>query len=332
MAQPDASNSENIEQSVVPAQGSLGKVLREAREQLGFSVMDVSNQIKFAPRQIEALEADDFQRLPEAAFLRGFVRSYAKILQLDERKLLAMLPQMKEASMMLEPVSVGMPLPHAGLLKPQNLLWLGAAVALAVIAGGVALWNYLSPLKHAEVKQIETPLALPVELQPLPALDAEAEAPVIVQTSPARNKAVRAESAVAVSKTQLVEEPVKKISKPVALPDQTVTVKQTKPEDSANTATSDRAGDSTQSDPLIPITQLRLEFDEDSWTEIKDRDDKILSSKVNLAGSALVIYGRAPFSMLIGHGLSVRLFHQGKQVDILPYVNKSSEVAHVTLK
>ena len=56
-------------------------MLREARERLGLSVADVAAQIKFAPRQIEALEADDFKHLPEAAFLRGFVRSYAKILQ-----------------------------------------------------------------------------------------------------------------------------------------------------------------------------------------------------------------------------------------------------------
>jgi len=36
--------------------------------------------------------------------------------------------------------------------------------------------------------------------------------------------------------------------------------------------------------------------------------------------------------MLIGHGLSARLYHQGKQVDLAPYINKYSEVAHVTLK
>jgi cytoskeleton protein RodZ len=50
---------------------SLGGLLREARERMGLSVGDVANQIKFAPRQIEALEADDFSAKPEAMFLRG---------------------------------------------------------------------------------------------------------------------------------------------------------------------------------------------------------------------------------------------------------------------
>ena len=62
---------------------SAGGALREAREKLGLSVADVSNRLKFAPRQIEALEADDFARLPEIAFVRGFMRSYAKLLQIE---------------------------------------------------------------------------------------------------------------------------------------------------------------------------------------------------------------------------------------------------------
>ncbi|MFZ2540803.1 MAG: DUF4115 domain-containing protein, partial [Gallionella sp.] len=92
------------------------------------------------------------------------------------------------------------------------------------------------------------------------------------------------------------------------------------------------AESATQSNVLSPITQLRLEFGEESWTEIKDGEGKMLSSKLNPPGSELIVYGRAPFTMLIGHGLSVRLFHQGKQVDIVPYINEYSEVAHVTLQ
>jgi len=88
----------------------------------------------------------------------------------------------------------------------------------------------------------------------------------------------------------------------------------------------------TQPGASSPVTQLLLEFDEESWTEIKDRDGKIISSQVNPRGSELIVYGRAPFTMLIGHGLSVRLYHQGTPVDLKPYINKYSEVAHVTLQ
>ena len=143
---------------------SLGRTLRETREHLGMSVADVANQIKFAPRQIEALEADDFQHLPEAAFLRGFIRSYAKILNLDAQPLLEQLPSDKPVSQQLAPASVGVPFPGAPSLLRQNQFWLYAAALLAVVAGIFALSNLMSPLKQPEVEQVETPLPLPAEV------------------------------------------------------------------------------------------------------------------------------------------------------------------------
>src|SRR5512142_1691440 len=84
----------NADKTVAAKQPALnvGMALREAREGLGLSVHDIADRIKFAPKQVEALEANDFSHLPEAAFLRGFVRSYARVLQLDEAALIAALP------------------------------------------------------------------------------------------------------------------------------------------------------------------------------------------------------------------------------------------------
>src|SRR5450830_941197 len=124
---------------------SLGRMLREAREHLGLSVADVAAQIKFAPRQIEALEADDFKHLPEAAFLRGFVRSYAKILHLDAQTLLTALPQPKTAAAELIPASVEVPFPAAHSSQRQNLILLGAALLLAVFVVVFAVWHFTNP-------------------------------------------------------------------------------------------------------------------------------------------------------------------------------------------
>jgi len=340
-------------------EASLGTVLREAREHLGLSVADVANQIKFAPRQIEAIEAGDYQQLPEEAFLRGFVRSYAKILQLDSRKLLAALPNAKTATMELViPPSVGVPYPNANSLFRQNMILLAAAAVLAVVAGGIALWNYMSPIKHMEVARVETPVALPAEERAAPTtqpvIDDQAKEPAVDSAPKAKSKT---ESIQPESKTPTKAPPkpetkpvIKQEAKPVEMlglgptvnpVTQTEVKPETKPEtkpeskpeakpvaqQQAVPATAEtRPGDTTK------VTQLRLEFGEESWTEIRDRDDKILSSQVNPGGSVLVVNGRAPFTMLIGHGLSVRLYHDGKQVDLTPYINKYSEVAHVTLK
>ena len=154
----------------------LGKMLREARERVNLSVAEVAAQIKFAPRQIEALEADDLRHFPEAAFLRGFVRSYAKILSLDAQTLLAALPQVKTALAESVPVSVEVPFPGAHFPQRQNLILLGAALLLAVVVVGFAVWHFTTPVKSPDAGKdagneiakndagkIEIPIPLPAE-------------------------------------------------------------------------------------------------------------------------------------------------------------------------
>ena len=341
-------NLEKTDKSGAITEVTLGPVLRDARERLGLSVADVANQIKFAPRQIEAIEAGDYRQLPEEAFLRGFIRSYAKILQLDAQKLLAALPRTKTATMELVPASVGVPFPSAHSLIRQNIILLVAAAVLAVIAGGFALWNSISPIKHPKVAQVETPVILPAE-EPTPPVapvpDGQVKQPAVADAPKAKNKpenvqpetkpqaktATKPEAKTAVKPEgkpvdMLGLGPVKPEAKPEVKPVAKPEVKPVAPQQTMPAISGTQTGDSAK------VSQLRLEFGEESWTEIRDKDDKIISSQVNPAGSVLVVNGRAPFTMLIGHGLAARLYHDGKQVDLAPYINKYSEVAHVTLK
>ena len=62
----------------------LGQLLRHTREQRLLSIGDVSEHLKLPARQVEALENADFSKLPEAVFVRGFLRSYGRHLELDE--------------------------------------------------------------------------------------------------------------------------------------------------------------------------------------------------------------------------------------------------------
>lgn len=293
---------------------SLGRMLREARERLGLSVADVAAQIKFAPRQIEALEADDFKHLPEAAFLRGFVRSYAKILNMNVQTLLAALPQTKVAVAELIPASVDVPFPVAHSSQRQNRILLGVALLLAVIAVGFAVWHFTTPLKQSEVAKIETPVPLLETPIPLPAEMPIIPAPLV----PKENMiapAIPAEPKPRPSAT--VEQAPVKAAKTGAAQ----AVPQTQSTDSA-----------THHDSSTQTTTLSLVFDEESWTEITDKDGKILSSQVNPRGSELNFEGRLPLSLVIGHAATTHLYQDGDPMDLTPYINSSSEVARLTLE
>ena len=302
-------NAEQGNRSAATPPASLGTMLREARERFGLSVADVAAQIKFAPRQIEALEADDFKHLPEAAFLRGFVRSYAKILHLDAQPLLAALPQAKTAMAELIPASVEVPYPAAPVSQKQTQILLGAALLLAVIAVGFSVWHFTTPPKQSADAKLEVPVPLPAEKQVIPEPEPLVQKHNMTASSkPAETKrqssATAAQSSVRAAKTKAAQ-----------------------PESQTKTTNSGNINDTA-----AQITTLRLVFDEESWTEVKDKDGNTLSARVHAPGSEMRLHGQAPLELVIGHALSVHLFKNGEPVDLTPYINSSSEVARITLE
>ena len=63
---------------------SIGEKLRLARETRGIALRDISEQTRISMRYLEAIEADDYKRLPGGIFNRSFIRAYAKFIGYDE--------------------------------------------------------------------------------------------------------------------------------------------------------------------------------------------------------------------------------------------------------
>jgi len=289
---------------------SIGTALREARLHLGLTVDEVSNRIKFAPRQIESLEADDFTRLPEGAFLRGFIRSYARLLQLDPAPLLAGLKRGPEQFIPAETkVLTEIPYPDIYSERRQNIIWLAGAF-LVVVALAIAAWMFADKPKDqsssANTSAPETHAATKVEALALP--DARPIS-TVPETELAAVSSGVAKSEGEIKKpieAKIPPQVVAGISKPVAV---------VKPGE-INTA------------PQQPA--IRLTFDANSWVEVMDKNGKLLLSQLNRAGAIQDIGGTPPFSLVIGHARAVHLFYKGQSVDLTPYTK--IEVARLTLE
>src|SRR6266404_1090794 len=63
---------------------SIGEKLRLAREARGIALRHISEQTRISIRYLEAIEADDYRRLPGGIFNRSFIRAYAKFIGYDE--------------------------------------------------------------------------------------------------------------------------------------------------------------------------------------------------------------------------------------------------------
>jgi cytoskeletal protein RodZ len=64
---------------------SFGEQLRLAREARGISLREISEQTRISMRYLEAIEANDFKRLPGGIFNRSFIKAYARYIGYDEK-------------------------------------------------------------------------------------------------------------------------------------------------------------------------------------------------------------------------------------------------------
>lgn len=310
---------------------SVGTILREARERLGLSVEDVVHRIKFAPRQIAALEADDFAQLPEIAFVRGFVRSYARLLQLDPAPLLAALPHAPAESVLAaEKALTEVPFPNAYSARKPNIIWLAAAlvVALALVLFMLLHGNESNaPVTPVEPQvQVET-LELPsMEVLPdsaaLPASPSGVSAvPSQLPVAPAGSPAVRnppeAKASVELSAPKVRNPLEVKPSVELSAPSLRIDPLAAKPVQKERSVLPQAVG------------AIHMTFDDDSWVEVTDSDGKKLMSQINPRGSEQNLDGKPPFTLVIGRSAAVRLYYKGKQIDLAPHTKVST--ARLTL-
>ncbi len=65
---------------------SIGEQLRLAREERGIPLRDICDQTRISIHYLEAIEANDYKRLPGGVFNRSFIKAYARCVGYDERE------------------------------------------------------------------------------------------------------------------------------------------------------------------------------------------------------------------------------------------------------
>jgi cytoskeleton protein RodZ len=149
---------------------SVGAQLAREREAQGLSVADVANRLKLTPKQINALENDQFDSLGPV-FSRGFVRNYARLLQLDVQVLL---DAMQAPGTAAEDLTIRDE--HIAISHSLSQYWLKLIVAIVIIAIGLTLgvYQWLRPqcpsahLPRHRLKRLPaTSQPPPIQQQPL---------------------------------------------------------------------------------------------------------------------------------------------------------------------
>lgn len=270
-----------------------GRTLAEARAARNLTLAEVAQQLKLSATQVEALEADAYDRLPGPVFVRGFVRNYARLLELDAEALVSQLelPHIPSPASAAIPLSRNIPFPEQGRTN-----WVFYASALGLVIAAVVLFEAFFSAPPEAVVSAVTPKPVTGVVVAQPALPSLQAAPPAAAPPPAETVAVAA-----------VSEPV-----PALTPTPTPT---------------------PEAAPLKPQTgmaELHFVFETDSWVEVRDRNERILYSQLNPVGTEYRMQGRRPLNLVIGNARGVRLTYNGQPFDLTPHTRV--EVARFTLE
>ena len=312
---------ENLESAALEAAASplsLGAQLASKREQLGWSVPDVASHLKLAPRQIDAMEADNYAALPTMVMTRGFIRSYAKLLGLDANALLATISPAVAAQSASSPVHSQLSTPFAESrfsLMGRNkfaykwlvvlavlLLLLAVAIRLDVLPGLQAKLQSLTEKSAATA----TATAAAASVEDNASLPAAAD---VQAADTAANAALTAAPASVPASAAAVADPV-----PAGV-----------------AAVSEVAVKAAPANPVAASGgELSLSFRQDSWVEIKRADNTVLISRLVKAGSKEAVDMSQPVNIIIGNLAGVDATLRGAPLDLK--AGSKTNVARLNLK
>lgn len=283
---------------------TAGAQLTALREARGWTIEQVASQLNLAARQVHALETDNYAALPGMVIVRGFIRSYAKLLRADAAPILAAIADEQSEPVVLQDrgslsaaFSEGkMPSAKPNMASSKILF---AVLAVIVIAALGVLVQRMGWMSNTPDHAMNAANAVKTEPEPTSA-----------GVSSASTETASPAAAPSVESAEQVEP-----AQPQAAAEEKT---QTPP-----------AADNTAPAAVDGKNALVFQVKEDTWVEIRRADDSILVSRLFKAGTTEAFEITGPSSMVIGNAAGVSVTLRGKPLDIS---GNSSNVARLNVK
>ena len=277
-----------------------GTRLRQAREEAGISPREMADRLNWLPAYVGAIEENQFDILRGNAFIRGYLRAYARALGQDEDEIVALYaamdPQEPEEEEGADHDGGGEPGGGAGV-------WIGICLALAVLVIA-SVW-----IKQQRAKEpAAAPAAAVEDTQEADAASSESPAPSAAAAEAiidAPAEINRDDSTIAASD---VPAPVWEAD-PVPEPEPV-------PETEASVAVSPAAQRQQAAESPAGPAMLEFSFSGDCWLEVRDGAGQLIYADLGAAGETLQLDGTPPFDILAGDAAALSLTFLGEPVEV----------------
>ena len=310
-----------------------GESLREARESKGWAVDEVAAQLNLTPLRLSQIEAGAFDKLPGNTFARGYVRAYAKLLGMDQSRLVLEFDQFTGSD------AVGSDVHSLGHIEEpvrysQSILRFVSFALLVVLAGVGFYWWQEQAERHADespvtsIEQVEVdgadgttqihPLDEPEDQAVLAAQgETELSLPPATTEEPAEPEVDSPAEQAAVAAVEPAE--------PVA------EVVQSEPATNAAATAVSPVPATTAEAPAVAAGEgvVGVRFVADCWTQVTDASGKVLVSALKRKGESLQLVGKAPLELRLGFARGAQVSYNGQAVDLAPVT--TGETARIKL-
>ena len=315
---------------------TTGSRLRNAREQLGLSQQAVAERLCLKVSTVRDIEEDKAPAELASTFLRGYIRSYARLVHIPEEELLPMME--KQAPVRAAKVA---PMQSFSLGKRRkkrdgwlmSFTWL---VLFVVVGLTVAWWwqNHKAQQEEittmADQSSVELNNSSNTGSQDVPLDTGATSAPATADntapaTTPADTAATQTPAPTATpapatdAQNNAVVAPSQANVDPAATAQTTAPTATGLPTDPAQPAT-----------PAADPNALVMNFTADCWLEVTDATGKKLFSGMQRKDGNLNLVGQAPYKLKIGAPAAVQIQYQGKPVDLSRFI-RTNQVARLTV-
>lgn len=323
------------------AVGTTGERLRSAREAIGLSQQNVADKLCLKLSTVRDIEEDTAPPELAATFLRGYIRSYARLVHLPEEELLPALT--KQVPLRTTHVT---PMQHYSLKsrrytkKRDGLLKAVTWLIFIVVMGLTVLWWWQN---HKSAEQITPSTSVTSDTGdassassdqsiPLSINNAEHQAaPSEVDDGSATSSANPTIPTPATSEknthgTAVAPVPTNSLVNATSETQQSVAPANAMPAatPASNSAESAVAANSSQTDNLV------INFTANCWLEVTDAAGKKLFSGLQHGGATLNLQGQHPYKLKIGAPSAVTIQFRGQPVDLSRFA-RSSQVARLSV-
>lgn len=316
-----------------------GESLRKARESKGWTIAEVAAQLNLTPQRLGQIEVGAFDKLPGHTFARGYIRAYAKLLDMDQNRLVLEFDQFTGSD------SAGASVHSLGHIEEparysQKVLRFVSFLLLLALAGvGFYWWQEQS---NSQTDAVPTSSIGRVEVE-----GADGAIQIHVLDEPEDQAVVDAQAGTELSlpsvSTDIAAEPdaqdeVLDEASASATPD----VAAEQPAPPAEVAapevptTFEESPAAVVSEPVAePLTVaagegvVALQFSADCWVQLRDANGKILFGGLKRKGDSLQLVGKAPLELRLGYARGAQVSYNGAAVDVSPFI--SGETARIQL-